>query len=125
MRMIASKPFSYATRRLKAGDVFEASNRDGRVLLAARRARVLDALPAPAPEIPARLRRKAVAEEPTPPVAPEEAMVSDTPSTAPQPNEDGDLDALREEAESLGIAVDGRWGAKRLREAIESAAADE
>jgi hypothetical protein len=36
-----------------------------------------------------------------------------------QPEED--LDALRAQAEELGIKVDGRWGAERLRQEIDEA----
>lgn len=32
-----------------------------------------------------------------------------------------DLDALRAEAESRGVKVDGRWGAQRLQDEIDSA----
>lgn len=37
---------------------------------------------------------------------------------------DEDLDALRVEARELGLPVDMRWGAKRLRDAIEAVKAD-
>lgn len=33
-----------------------------------------------------------------------------------------ELDALRAKAEAMGVKVDGRWGADRLREAIAAAA---
>ena len=36
------------------------------------------------------------------------------------PAEVDDLDALRAEAEALGVKVDGRWGAERLHEEIEN-----
>jgi hypothetical protein len=91
-RLIATKPMTYATRRLQAGDAFEAPRRDARILLAIRKAKTAgEASPAPqAPE-------------------------------APAPAEDADLEALRAEAERLGIDVDGRWGAKRLRAEIDRA----
>jgi hypothetical protein len=34
------------------------------------------------------------------------------------PADDVDLDALRAQAEALGVKVDGRWGVDRLREEI-------
>ena len=34
---------------------------------------------------------------------------------------DRELEELRAEAEELGVAVDGRWGADRLREEIDKA----
>lgn len=37
--LIATRDFSYATRRLKAGDSFEVSDRDARILVAIKRAR--------------------------------------------------------------------------------------
>jgi hypothetical protein len=88
-RLIATKPMTYATRRLQAGDAFDAPARDARVLLAIRKAKAAGEA-APSPEAP----------EP------------------PAPAEDADLEALRAEAERLGIDVDGRWGAKRLRSEI-------
>jgi hypothetical protein len=48
-KLIATKGFRYATRRMVAGDEFAANNRDARLLVAigkARHARVLDAPPA-------------------------------------------------------------------------------
>ncbi|TCM21481.1 hypothetical protein EDF56_101145 [Novosphingobium sp. PhB165] len=38
-----------------------------------------------------------------------------------EPAEDAELDALRAQAEELGIEVDGRWGAKRLETEIAKA----
>lgn len=53
------------------------------------------------------------------------------PAPAPPPDEvdeesepdddDAVLDALREKATELGVKVDGRWGADRLREEIDNA----
>lgn len=37
------------------------------------------------------------------------------------PEVDGDIDALRAEAEKAGVKVDGRWGADKLREEIAAA----
>lgn len=38
--MIATKPFTYGTRRMSAGDRFEVSNRDSRLLLMAKKAKL-------------------------------------------------------------------------------------
>ncbi|MFP3549743.1 hypothetical protein SB861_03375 [Paraburkholderia sp. SIMBA_049] len=48
MKMIATRQFNYAGRSLKAGDAFEASTRDARVLAATGRAKAAP-VPAPAP----------------------------------------------------------------------------
>lgn len=39
MKLVATKSFSYSTRRLKPGDVFEAKDPDGRLLICVRKAR--------------------------------------------------------------------------------------
>lgn len=39
MKLIANKPLTYATRRLLAGDTFEASSRDARLLVGIKKAR--------------------------------------------------------------------------------------
>lgn len=39
MKLVATKSFSYSTRRLKPGDVFEAKDPDGRLLVGVRKAR--------------------------------------------------------------------------------------
>ncbi|WP_246504706.1 hypothetical protein [Microvirga antarctica] len=39
MKMIATKSMTYATRRLNAGDVFDAKPRDARILRAVKKAR--------------------------------------------------------------------------------------
>jgi len=91
MRLTATRSFSYATRRLKAGDEFEAPASLARALIGVKKARASFA-PGPAP------RQQ-------PPPAP--------PSTARDERE-----ALRELAEAKGIEVDGRWGVERLQEEI-------
>jgi len=48
MNLIAKKSFPYGSRRLRAGDSFEASNRDGRLLVLIGRADI----PKPAKEPP-------------------------------------------------------------------------
>lgn len=40
--LIAIKPFSYNTRRLHAGDIFEARSTDARLLVAVKKARSLE-----------------------------------------------------------------------------------
>lgn len=79
MRLIAAKPFKYATRHLVANEEFEAAAQYGRILLATGLARI-----------------------------------SQSPLTAGRE----DLSELRREAARLGIAVDNRWGARRLRAEI-------
>jgi hypothetical protein len=41
MDMIAKRPMTYATRRLRAGDAFSASNANGRVLAAIGKAEIV------------------------------------------------------------------------------------
>lgn len=57
----ALKDFRYGTRRLKAGDYFEAGTQHRRVLIAMKRAEELPGgrLPADVPPMPARLKRRA------------------------------------------------------------------
>ncbi|MBO9589073.1 hypothetical protein [Devosia sp.] len=45
--LIAAKSMTYATRRLSAGDLFTASNRDARILTALKRARHAEAVAIP------------------------------------------------------------------------------
>lgn len=89
--MEAAKPFTYGTRRLLAGDVFPVSARDARVLEAIGRARFI--------------------------VEREMQAVPPPPADMPVP----DLDALREQAKSVGLKVDRRLGAEKLKEMIEQA----
>lgn len=84
-KLIASRAMRYGTRALRAGDEFEASRRDARLLVA--------------------IGRASEAKEPEP--------------VKPEPEDD--IEALREEAQALGVHVDGRWGAKRLRDEIAKA----
>lgn len=91
-RMVALKPLTYATRRLQAGDQFEAVFRDARVLKAIGKARDDYETVAPA-----------------------------APLADPAQPEPGSLDALRAEAEAAGVHVDRRWGEGRLRQEIASA----
>lgn len=55
MKLVATKSFSYSTRRLKPGDIFEAKDPDARLLIGVRKARSFgdrkeDAVPAPKKE---------------------------------------------------------------------------
>jgi hypothetical protein len=66
MNLRATKQFRYDTRRLLPGDVFEASSRDARILLATRKVeRVRDAavVPPPPPAVAAKIA-STFAEEP-------------------------------------------------------------
>ena len=94
MKLIATRPMRYRTRRLQAGEEFEEANDVfARVLVMRKRAQYADKPAAkPAPEPP----------RPAPPPA----------------EEDNSLDDLREEAERLGVDVDGRWGKVRLQAEI-------
>jgi len=98
MKLIATKSLKYATRRMQAGDEFDAKDMHARVLVGARLARY-------APE---------AAPEPSKPV-----------TRIFEPNDDDEgakiVTRLRAEAERLGIAVDGRWGAGRLQQEIAQA----
>ena len=91
MKLIATRNYSYNTRRLRVGDEFEANDYHARVLVGARRA--------------------SYASQPTARVVRPE----------PEPEDDGAkiFDKLRAQAERLGITVDGRWGAVRLRQEID------
>ena len=93
MKLIATKAYSYNTRRLRAGDEFEANDYHARVLVGARKARY-------APD---------AAVEPPPPV---ERVVEAEDYGAKS------IEQLRAQAEQLGITVDGRWGVNRLQQEI-------
>jgi len=98
MKLIATKAYSYNTRRLRAGDEFEANDYHARVLVGARRARY----------------------------APEQAKTEPQPlarAVKPEPEDDGlkILERLHAQAERLGITVDGRWGVNRLQQEIAQA----
>ena len=97
MKLIATRNYSYNTRRLRAGDEFEANDYWARVLVGARRA----SYAAQQEETPKPIARVAELE----------------------PEDDGAkiLDKLRAQAERLGIAVDGRWGVARLQQEIAQA----
>jgi hypothetical protein len=101
-RLIATKSYRYATRRLQAGDEFEASGVLARALVGARKANYA---PDQAPRPP----------EPAPPVQAEEtAEAVETEAENMPPFAPGNIDSLRARAARLGITVDGRWGVARL-----------
>lgn len=104
MKLIATRSLKkYGTRRMQAGDEFDATPRHAKWLFAVRKAK--DA------------RREAGTLPPPPPAV--ARMLGSEHSEQPHP----ERDALRENAEALGVDVDGRWGADRLREEIEKAVA--
>lgn len=92
-KMIALKPFRYGSRALVAGDPFDASRRDARLLEAVSRARRY----VPEPEVKAEDKPMAKAG-------------------------DAEIDVLRARAAELGVEVDNRWRDKRLAEEIAKAA---
>ena len=94
-KLIATRSLKYDTRRLQAGDEFEATNMHARILVGARKARY-----APDP-----------VSDPPKPIA---RVVE------PEPDDDGEkiIERLRAQAERLGIDVDGRWGIARLQHEI-------
>lgn len=97
MKLTAIRPMSYKTRRMQAGDEFDATATDAKILIAMRKARYLT-------------REIGAFDPPPAPVA--EAI-------GPPPDHDAERDALRELAQSMGIDVDGRWGVARLEQEIE------
>jgi hypothetical protein len=101
MKLIATKSYSYNTRRLKAGDEFDTTNdMHARILVGARKA-------------------KYAAEHGKPAAAQPVARVAEPePKREPEDNGAKALDGLRSQAERLGIVVDGRWGVARLQHEI-------
>jgi hypothetical protein len=104
MQLKALKQMKYGTRRLEAGDVFDAKDRDARVLLATKKV----------------AKVRAAAELAPPPPALAQAIQQSFPGTAPAP--DPDLAAARAEYRAaLGRAPWHRWTAAELRERIAEA----
>ena len=101
MKLIATKSYRYDTRRLQAGDEFEATNMHARILVGARKARY-----APQQDEP---------ELPRPVVVPEEKPEAEAEAKT---REDDEINRLRAQAERLGIHIDGRWGVNRLQQEI-------
>jgi hypothetical protein len=76
----------------------------------------------PAPQVPTLVNARAVARAGHPIIARTPQMwvpLTVDYEVARQPTEREELDALRPEAVQLGINVDGRWSAKRLRAEID------
>ena len=102
MQLIAIKPFKYATRALKSGDLFSAGRADARILTTLRKARVV------------RESSKIV-----PPPAAVAAQIQQSSAVPPTAERGDDIEKLRTEAEALSISVDRRWGARRLQDEID------
>lgn len=103
-KLITTKPHKYGTRHLTAGDEYEVPMRHAFALVAGKKARFAD--------------------KPVRPVA--KPAPKPVPMVEPQPEPETaepDIDRLRLEATQIGIDVDGRWGAPRLRHEIELAQA--
>lgn len=127
MKLIATKSYRYDTRRLVAGDEFEATDMHARILVGARKARYA---PDQTPEVPPQ-RMDSTTQVTAIQVAvgagvmtPNEGRAKldlkpieggESEATVVEPN---DIDSLRAQAERLGIAVDGRWGMVRLQHEI-------
>jgi len=98
MKLIATRSYRYATRRLQAGDEFDATDMHARILVGARKARYApDRAPQQQPAV----------------LMPTEVV--EAPDVQPS------IDKLRAQAERLGIVVDGRWGVTRLQQEIAQA----
>ena len=95
--LIATRGMTYATRALQAGDPFQASNQDARILIAIKKARPATDADGTEPAAP-----------PVPPVPP----------APPAPPHPANVEQLRDQAARLGITVSTRWGEKRLLEEI-------
>ena len=100
--MIARKSLRYGTRRLRAGDTFDAARQDARVLTAVG----LASEHKPGKPVPVRVPRKPA---PAPRVQEPEAFV------------DPEVEALRDEYKTrTGRRPHYTWNAERIREAIAS-----
>jgi hypothetical protein len=109
-KLIAIVPHGYGTRRLKAGDEFEAPQGEARLWVAIGKARYAaeTSRPPKDPPQPAPVRAS-----PEPAAVPEPAVAAAVER----------MESLRAEAERLGIEVDGRWGLPRLQYEIKTAKA--
>ena len=103
-KLITTKPHKYGTRHLVAGDEYEVPERHAFALVAGKRAKF-----APDRDKPAGMKPVKAASQPEP---------------KPEPAAADPLDDLRARAKDLGIEVDGRWGAARLRYEINQARKD-
>lgn len=129
MKLIALKPLRYKTRRLLAGDEFDAPERDAKVLIAVKRARDPadrrpGKLPPPPPEVIAAVPEVAAEPLEAAPAGKADHVEMDAAPVVDHPeplDPDAEKDRLRADAEALGIDVDGRWGVARLHEEIATA----
>lgn len=128
MKLKASKPLTYNTRRLQPGDVFEAKPRDGKILLASRKvSRVRDPVELEPP--PADVAEQIAATvAPSPPTAEapsqEAATSSGEVGASDEASSAGDIAALRAEYEAtLGKRPFMGWDAATLREKMAAAKA--
>lgn len=116
--LIARKPLTYATRRLRAGDEFEAEPMHARLLIAVKTA---IAKPANVPAARPPQKPKAAQAKPVETPLPLEAAAGAKENPPPLESErDADIDALRADYEAKsGERPDMRWGLARLKEEIE------
>jgi hypothetical protein len=110
-RLVALRPHKYGTRHLTAGEEYEAPPRHAIALVAARRARFADKGKYAKPTTPKKLAEPSAPAAPPPESKPVVAATSEVDK----------LEALRLEAERLGVSVDGRWGIARLQHEIAQA----
>lgn len=109
-KLIATKSYSYATRRLKAGDEFDATDMHARILVGARKAQFAEDKPrAPQVKPPVNVAERAQAQ----------AAISVQAAEIKETNDP--LDDMRAQAHRLGVEVDRRWGSMRLQHEIEKA----
>lgn len=116
--MIATSkiPFTYGTRRLRAGDVFEADN-DGHAAILTRRGLAAD---------PAARARAPLAPPPAALAAKFDQDGDGKPGGSKAPADDGRLAGLRAAyVEALGKRPFPGWGAEELERRIEAAKADD
>jgi len=122
VKLKAVKGLTYNTRRLLPGDVFDASPRDARLLLAIRKAEAMREpveLPPPPPAVAEKIAATFV--PPTPPNDPNPPPIPPNDPNPPTPPPDY-LAALRAEYEAaLGKRPFMGWDAATLREKIAAA----
>lgn len=114
-RLIATKSMRYATRRLQAGDVFEAKPRDARLLIAVKKARAERAPGKIAPP-PAELVKKAAKRDPF------DHDNNGAPGGSTSGGSGEDMTALRKEyTEKMGKRAFPGWDAAELRRRMAAA----
>jgi len=124
-KLVAIREFSYATRMLKPGQSFEATPNDARLLIAVKRAREVrepsKIAPPPAAVVAHILQSAPMQPLPANPLDHDGDGASG--GSLPASERGEDIDKLRADAEALNIAIDRRWGAKRLQAEIDKALA--